>query len=145
MQVKGEDKLELIENIRLLYCLNEQGHSKVNGILRNFAQNPEYIKVSFDQSIQELNDDKVQREIKYKEEQEEARRKLAEKSKRLEEQYRNELFILNRHANPHVNIGLLKAIRFKYGEGTMALINLFDWGYIQGIRAERARRKKVQV
>lgn len=141
MQVKGEDKLELIENIRLLHCLNEQGHSKVNGILKDLVQNPEYIEVSYEQLTEELKEEKKQ----HKEKLEIDRKQREDERKQLEEQYANDWLIVRNQHLPFDKKNVIEAIFNLTNSSFVGRLNVFNLGVIEGKRAERARRKKVKV
>ena len=128
--------MDLKENIRMLFCLNEQGEAKANEILKDLLQNPEYISITNEHLTEELNEEEIQLENEYKQLEK-------EQETLLEEKYKNELQILSKQVPSFDNIELLEAIQSKYGAGILGIISLFNYGVFQGKRAERARRKML--
>lgn len=64
----------------------------------------------------------------------------------LKEQYAKELKIIGEQTafwDQRDMLNVIDRVIEESGSSFMKLINAYDWGYIQGIRAERARRKKV--
>jgi hypothetical protein len=100
----------LLENIRLLYCLNDTGVDKAYELLNNLITNHEYLQITPEQ---------------------------------LKQQYENDLKIIANQLIPTKHLDLLFAIKYLYRSNSMMLSNVYSWGYIQGKRDERARRKKV--
>lgn len=128
--------MDLKENIRMLFCLNEQGEAKVKEILKELLQNPEYISITNEQLTEELNEEEIQLENEYKQLEK-------EKETLLDEKYKDELQILSKQVPSFDNIELLEAIHSKYGAGKLGIISLFNYGVFEGKRVERARRKKL--
>lgn len=124
--------MDLKENIRMLFCLNEQGEAKANEILKELLQNPEFISITNEQLTEELNEEEIQLENEYK-----------QLEKDLEENYKEVLQILSKQVPSFDNIELLEAIQSKYGAGKLGIISLFNYGVFEGKRVERARRKKL--
>lgn len=141
--------MKLLENIRLLYCLNEVGEAKVNDILKSIITNPEYIKVSYEGLLQELEEIEQQNEIEYKEKQklmQQKEKEMEDEIEQLEEKYKHELKMIGNQTAFYDQREMIDVIKkVTKASDYWKMIQSFNWGYVQGIRAERARRKKVQA
>lgn len=144
--------MDLQENIRLLFCLNEKGEVKANEILKDLLQNPEYIKISFEQLTEELKEEEKHRENEYKEKLEKDRKEkelrekaLQEERKQLEERYADYWFMIRQQGFTEDKYNVIEAIFKLSNSSFIGRLNIFNLGVIEGKRAERARRKKAQA
>lgn len=135
------------ENARLLFCLNGVGETKVNAILKEIAKNPQYIRVTYEDLLKGLKEEREQREIEYRLQKEEEKKREEELKKYvqgLRDKYKCELKMMGKQMAFHSQLEVLDMINRTDLDPIMKQVSSFNWGYIQGIKAERARRKKVQ-
>lgn len=138
--------MKSLDNVKLLFCFNKTGEEKVNEVLNELLSNPEYIQVSTEQLEQELKEQKKQDNAKLQEKEVVKKRKAEEKEislKALQDKYKKELKMIEQHCFPVSDFDMIDAIRARNESQFVTSCNVFTWGYIQGKRAERARRKKV--
>jgi hypothetical protein len=134
--------MKLMDNIKLLFCFNEAGHEKINEILNNLLHNSDYMETTPEQYDIESKAKREQEEREWKE-QETA--KEAEKEK-LKEKFAHEFLATRRVITPYIeNEAFLKAVDAVFNSSYSKIRKAFDWGYIQGKRAERTRKKKVSL
>lgn len=133
--------MTIFDNINLLYCLNEAGANKAYKVLTSILQNEEYAKMTPEQLEQEFKEQRREEEEK-RAKNEEARKAELQS---LKDKYKLELKMIGDQNDFYEQSYMLEIIEKVAEGGTFwKLVHAFNWGYIQGKRAERARRKKVQ-
>lgn len=136
--------MTILDNIRLLYCLNDAGVNKAYEVLGSILDNAEYLQKSLEQFNQELNEQLKQDKAKLQEEERIEKEKHTAEQQALRDKYKSVLNILSHQRIPtKTQLEVIKAIK-SIGEGKfLAQCDIYTYGFIQGIKAERARRKKV--
>lgn len=137
-----------MENIKLLFCFNEAGEEKVNEILNNLLLNTDYLRTTPEQLDLELKEQRQQDEESLKSKEEKKKQIAEEKEAKLSalcNKYKNELQIIGGQHFPVNEFDMLDAIRATNRGQFLSLCDTYNWGYIQGKRSERARRKKVSL
>lgn len=138
--------MNLVENIKLLYCLNELGGNKANEVLKDMLHNKDYTKISYEDLENEIKEIEKQEEIKNNKEEQEKAKKEEETRKQLEQQYADEWHILRQHFPHPEKANLFNAIMILSGNILFTHSSIYNLGVIDGKRAERNRRKnKVQA
>lgn len=132
-----------IDNLKMLNCLNDTGLNKVHELLSELLENKVYTQISLEQLEKETEESIKQRSIKWETEKEEEKNKRDSKIKELKQQYKSELHILYNQPLPLNQLDLLYAIEDIEDSKAITLCNVYLWGYIQGKRDERARRKNI--
>lgn len=127
-----------IENIQLLLCLNEKGEKKLNEVLKTISEDPMYIKGSYEQLTQEYKEQENERVN-------ENNKELENQRKQLEEQYASDWHVIRNQQLPFDKTNIVEAIFDLSNSFVVGRLNIFNLGVIEGKRAERAKRKKVQV
>ena len=125
-----------IENIQLLLCLNEKGEEKLNKVLKTISEDPMYIKGSYEQLTQEYKENERVNENN---------KELENQRKQLEEQYASDWHVIRNQQLPFDKTNIVEAIFDLSNSFVVGRLNIFNLGVIEGKRAERAKRKKVQV
>jgi len=132
---------EKLDNI--LDELNEDILKKIALMLEDMPSMEKYNKNTLPERIEELKE--LERK-KVEEERQERENRIANKQAEeqvLKERYRQEFKIIGRTLwSASDNLDLLKAIDFLNDTSYWKIIKAFEWGIIQGKRAERARRKR---
>ncbi len=132
--------MSILDSIRLLYCLNESGVNRAHDLLTELVADPQYQRVTLEQLFEETDNITQEAESEYQKERKEAKQQELDTKQRFKE----ELMMIDRCCIPWLdNKDILKAIDVVNSEAFWKVRESFTWGYIQGIRAERARRKKV--
>ena len=136
--------MTILDNIKLLYCLNDAGVNKAYEVLGSLLDNAEYLQKSPEQFSQELNEQLKQDKAKLQKEEQLKKEKHAAELKALRDKHKSVLSILSHQRIPaKIQLEIIEAIK-SIGEGDfLAQCDIYTYGFIQGIKAERARRKKV--
>ena len=120
--------------MQLLVCLNDAGVNKACELLEGVLQDKEFILVTKEQLIEQIieknNQDKI--EMQRKLDEEAARRKKVSDTYSLEFKMIGDI--------PISQLEILNAIRDTENNYLMGLAKAYNWGYIQGKRAERQRK-----
>lgn len=139
--------MNILDDIRLLYCLNEAGVDKAHEVLEKLLNNVEYLHVTPEQLRQELEKQRQQDELVWqiREEEERARKEKKEAEiLALKKKYQQEFKMIGWQNAFHKQYDILEALeKTVKGSVLWKLVHAFNWGYIQGIRAERFKRKRV--
>ncbi|MGF7145948.1 putative glycosyl hydrolase (DUF1957 family) [Anaerotaenia torta] len=137
--------MSMVESIKLLHCLNETGIDKVHEFLEELVHDPECLQVTPEQLQQGAAVTRRQAEEEMRKAEREAEQKRRNRRQEIRQQYATEFKLIDNSKAFWEQEDILKAINAtdEYG-GVFVLTRAYNWGYIQGERAERARRKKVQ-
>lgn len=135
--------MSILDNIRFLYCLNESGVDKAHDLLTELVTDPQYQRVTLDQLFDETDNIIHEAESNFQKEDEEKKLELSNRKQEIEAQYSEEFRILGHQNAFWKQKEMLESINDYEDDPCLRLVDTYNWGYIQGIRAERARRKKV--
>lgn len=130
--------MQILENLQLLYCLNEKGEEKINEVLKTISKDPLYIKGSYEQLTQEFKEQE-------KESIDEHNKELEYQKEQLEEQYANDWHVIREQQLPFDKMNVIEAIFSLSNSLIVGRLNVFNLGVIEGKREERARRKKIKL
>ena len=138
--------MSILESIRLLYCLNESGIDKAHDLLTELVNDQQHNRVTLEQLFDETDKIIQDAEIKFQKEDEEAKQRKLNERQQLSKDYKDELRMIDNTMVPFMeNQDIFKVIDRLNDYSIMKIRNAYAWGYIRGIRTERARRKKVSV
>lgn len=134
--------MQISDNVKFLLCLNDIGMDKAYELLTSVLKDPKYFSITPEQHDQKTEDMLKQSDIEF-------RKKIKAKEANILElnrKYKFELRMVERCIIPWTeNVDFLKAIDTLYDDSYWKVIHAFEWGFIQGKKAERARRKKVTL
>lgn len=133
----------ILDSIRLLYCLNESGIDKAHDLLTELINDPQHNRVTLEQLFEETDNIIQEAEIKFQKEDEEKKIELSNRKCEIGQQYEKEFKMIENQNVYITQKHILDAIKVYEESPYMRLVSSFHWGYIQGKRAERARRKQV--
>lgn len=138
--------MKILDSVKLLYCLNDDGVNRAYEVLGNLLNNTEYLQVLPEQLDRELKEQREQYEAKWQEEERIEKEKRDAELQAFQDKYKSELLMIDRCFIPWFdNKDMLKVIDVVNDKALWKIREAFTWGYIQGKRAERARRKKVAL
>lgn len=135
----------LVDNLNMMYCLNDNGLTKVHELLKGLLEKEEYTQISLEQLKKENEESSEQRKIQWKKEEEERKLKKEEKNNQIKQQFKKELKLVGEQSLPLEQLELIYAIQDIEECNSMMLCKVYLWGYIQGKRHERSRRKKANT
>lgn len=131
--------MQITDNVNILMCFNDKGTDKAYEVLKNILNDLEYIDTTpekYDLKIKELIEQNAIKQHQRLIEKE-------EKKRVLKNRYISEFKMIDRAiCSISDNLDLLKAIDLLNDTSYWKIIKAFEWGFIQGKRADRARRKR---
>ncbi len=138
--------MTILDNIRLLYCLNEAGVDKAHELLEGLLLNQECRQTTPEQLQQQIIEEKSKiMSAKDKAGEEKAQERNTRKQE-IRQQHESEFMIIGRQKAFYDQEDMIKNIcQYNDSEDIWTASRSYNWGYVQGIRTERARRKKVAL
>lgn len=133
--------MNILNSIRLLYCLNESGVNKAYELLEGLMHSQEYRQNSVEQLQQEILEE--QKGLILKAAKKEDEKEIRETE--IRKQYEKEFMMIGTQKEFWNQRDIFEAIDIIDKESLMKITSAFNWGYIQGKKTERARRKKVSI
>lgn len=145
VQEEKEKSMEILDSIKLLYCLNEKGVDKAHKVLIDLVNNYEYQEITPGELIKEIAESNKTVTLKQKEEQRIQQQKKTQEDQEIRKEFAKELFMIEQNPAPWTDDKFLRAIDKLNIIPVFKVWNIYTWGYIHGKRVERTKRKKVSV